>query len=95
MHHSNCGATSFTANGIVDAWKHEHHADIAGLYDPGSICIQDYEASLRHDLTLVRLHPGTPRLVNLFGYFYDIDSGELIEVVSDRAERLSDVMTEA
>jgi len=89
VHHSNCGATSFTAHGIVDAWQHEHHVDISGLYDPASICIEDYEASLRHDLALVRSHPGTPRDVDIFGYFYDIDSGELVEVVSDRGERSS------
>jgi carbonic anhydrase len=85
VHHSNCGATSFTAHGIVDAWKHEHHVDISSLYQPGSICIEDYEASLKHDTALIRSHPGTPRHVNIFGYFFNIDSGDLIEVVSDRA----------
>lgn len=92
VHHSHCGATSFTAPGIVAAWKHEHHVDISDLYDRGSICIQDYEASLRHDLALIRSHPGTPRHVNIFGYFYDIDSGDLVEVVSDKARRPSEAM---
>ena len=92
VHHSHCGGTSFTAPGIVAAWKHEHHVDISDLYDRGSICIQDYEASLRHDLALIRSHPGTPRHVNIFGYFYDIDSGDLVEVVSDKARRPSEAM---
>ena len=86
VHHSNCGATSFTAKGIVDAWKREHHVDISALYHPGSICIEDYEASLKHDTALIRSHPGTPRHVKIVGYFFNIDSGELVEVVSDPAE---------
>ena len=33
VHHTNCGATSFTADGIVDAYKNEHHSDISDLYE--------------------------------------------------------------
>jgi carbonic anhydrase len=83
VHHSYCGATSFTADGIIDAYGHEHHLDISNLYQRSSICISDYEASLKHDTALVRAHDGTPRHVNIFGYFYDIDTGALIEVVRD------------
>jgi carbonic anhydrase len=86
VHHSHCGATSFTADGIIDAYKHEHGADIAALYDRGSICIEDYEASLRRDTALIRSHAGTPKHVSIFGYFYDIDSGALTEVVRDEAK---------
>ena len=85
VHHSHCGATSFTADGIIDAYKHEHHADIAHLYERGSICIEDYEASLKRDTALVRASAGTPRHVRIFGFFYDIDTGELTEVVRDAA----------
>src|SRR3954447_5123094 len=45
VHHSYCGATTFTADGIINAYQHEHHTDISGLYERGSICIEDYEAS--------------------------------------------------
>jgi carbonic anhydrase len=89
VHHSHCGATTFTAGGIITAWRHEHGADISGLYDRGSICIEDYEASLRRDTALVRAHPGTPRHVDIFGFFYDIDTGTLTEVIADRADRPS------
>lgn len=44
VHHSHCGATSFTADGIIDAYRHEHHLDISSLYQRSSICIADYEA---------------------------------------------------
>jgi carbonic anhydrase len=86
VHHSYCGATTFTADGIIDAYKREHHVEIAELYDRGSICIDDYEASLKRDTALIRAHDGTPRHVNIFGYFYNIDTAELTEVVKDKAQ---------
>lgn len=85
VHHSHCGATTFTADGLFTAYAREHDVDIATLYDRGSVCIEDYEASLRRDTALVRSSPGTPKHVNVFGYFYDIDTGALTEVVADRA----------
>jgi carbonic anhydrase len=85
VHHSYCGATTFTPKGIIDAYKREQHADISNLYDPGSICIEDYEASLKRDTGLIRAHAGTPLHVNIFGNFYDIDTGALTEVVKDEA----------
>ena len=86
VHHSQCGATTFTADGIIDAYRREHNVDISELYERGSICIEDYEASLKRDTELIRTHTGTPKHVNIFGYFYNIDNGELTEVVQDRAE---------
>jgi carbonic anhydrase len=83
VHHSHCGATSFTADGIIKAYAHEHHVDISNLYDRSNICITDYEASLKHDTALVRSHDGTPKNVDIFGYFYDIDTSALTEVVRD------------
>jgi len=88
VHHSYCGATSFTADGIIDAYKHEHHIDISELYERGSICIEDYEVSLKRDTALIRSHAGTPKHVNVFGYFYNIDTGVLTEVVNDKAETI-------
>jgi carbonic anhydrase len=87
VHHSHCGATSFTADGIINAYKHEHNRDISRLYDPNSICISDYEASLKHDVALIRSHSGTPEHVNIFGYFFDIDTGALTEVVKAVGQR--------
>jgi Carbonic anhydrase len=83
VHHSHCGATSFTADGIIEAYEHEHHLDISNLYPRSSICITDYEASLKHDTALIRAHAGTPGHVNIFGYFYDIDTRMLTEVIRD------------
>jgi carbonic anhydrase len=83
VHHTHCGATSFTADGIIDAYKHEHDADISGLYERESICISDYVTSLKHDTRLVRESQGTPKHVSIFGYVYDIDTSELSLVVKD------------
>ncbi len=84
VHHSHCGATSFTADGIVAAYQREQGVDISGLYPEESVCISDYESSLRHDVALLRDSAGTPRNVNLYGYFYDIDDESLTKVVENR-----------
>jgi carbonic anhydrase len=91
VHHSQCGATSFTSDGIIDAYKREHHVDISELYERGNICIEDYEASLKRDIAIIRTHAGTPKHVNIFGYFYNIDTGLLTEVVTDKAEAVQQV----
>ncbi len=85
VHHSHCGATSFTAEGINRAYRHEHGVDISGLYPPESVCISDYAESLQHDVSLLRASAGTPHSVNIYGYFYDIDKEQLTKVVEDTA----------
>jgi len=84
VHHSHCGATSFTADGIINAYKHEHDVDISDLYERRNICIEDYVVSLRRDVGIVRDSKGTPRHANVYGFFYDIDTEQLTLVVEDR-----------
>lgn len=84
VHHTSCGATSFTADGIIAAYGNEHHTDISALYERASICISDYVSSLKHDTRLVRESKGTPRQVNIYGYVYDINTAELSLVVEDK-----------
>ncbi len=84
VHHTHCGATSFTADGIIDAYKHEHDADISALYERESISISDFVMSLKHDTRLVRESKGTPQDVNIYGYVYDIDTNELSLVAEDK-----------
>jgi carbonic anhydrase len=83
VHHTHCGATSFTADGIINAYRHEHGRDISRLYERESICIGDYVTSLKHDTRLVRDSDGTPPHVSIYGYVYDIDTEELSLVVED------------
>jgi carbonic anhydrase len=83
VHHSNCGATSYSADGIVDAFRREHGSDISHAYETESVCITDFEASLRHDVDVLRASPGTPGHIDIFGLFYNTDTGEITEVVRD------------
>ncbi len=83
VHHTYCGATSFTVDEIIDAYKHEHGMDISELYERESICISDYVASLQHDTDLLRESKGTPQHVNIYGCLYNIDTNELSRVVED------------
>jgi len=84
VHHTHCGATSFTADGIIDAYKHEHDTDISALYERESISISDFVTSLKHDTRLVRESKGTPQHVNIYGYLYNKDTNELSLVVEDK-----------
>jgi len=81
VHHTYCGATSFTTDGIIDAYKQEHHADISTIYERESISISDFVTSLNHDTRLMRESKGTPKHVNIYGYLYNIDTKELSLVV--------------
>ncbi len=83
VHHTHCGATSYTAEGIVEAFREEHGADIVGLYDEESVRISDYVSSLKHDARLIRESAGTPPHANVYGYMYDIDTGALTQVLAD------------
>lgn len=85
VHHTHCGATSYTADGIIDAFREEHGADISDLYPRDSVCISDFQQSLDHDVRLIRRSPGTPPHADVYGYLYDIETGDLTEVVSDPA----------
>ena len=86
VHHTYCGATSFTADGIIDAYKQEHDKDISAFYERESISISDFATSLKHDTQLVRESKGTPDRVNIYGYLYNIDTNELSLVVKDEAK---------
>lgn len=81
VHHSYCGATTFSADGIIGAFREEQHADISHVFPREALCIADYEQSLRSDVELLRGHAAVPRLATIFGFFFEIDSGDLIEVV--------------
>ncbi len=84
VHHTHCGATSFTTDVFIDAYKHEHDTDISALYERESISISDFATSLKHDTRLVRESKGTPQHINIYGYLYDIDTNELSLVVKDK-----------
>jgi carbonic anhydrase len=83
VHHSFCGTTGITPEMLIDHFHNNHHADISTLLDRDSIAIMDYEKSIRHDVELLRSSPAVPENINLYGFFYEINSGKLTEVVRD------------
>jgi len=83
VHHSFCGATAFTPEQLAGDFQKHHHADITGLIDHDSMAIMDYEKSLKHDLALLRNSPAVPGNIKLYGFFYEMNSGVLTEVLRD------------
>ena len=83
VHHSFCGTTTLTPELVVEEFHDHHHADISTLFDHDSIAIMDFEESLRYDIRLLRSSPAVPKEVKLYGFFYEISSGKLTEVVRD------------
>jgi carbonic anhydrase len=43
----------------------------------------DFEESLNYDIKLLRESRAVPKHINLYGFFYEISSGKLTEVVRD------------
>ena len=83
VHHSFCGTSSYMPDRVFKKFHDEYHADISTLFDRDSLAIPDFEKSLKYDLELLRSSPAVPRHVKLYGFFYEINSGNLIEVVRD------------
>jgi carbonic anhydrase len=83
VHHSFCGLTTLTPDLMVKEFHDHHHADISTMFDHDSLAIMDFEESLNYDVKLLRSSPAVPKHVKLYGFFYDISTGKLTEVVRD------------
>jgi len=83
VHHSFCGTTTYTPELLLQKFHDRHHADISTLFDRESEAIMDYEKSLKYDVELLRSSPAVPKRVKLYGFFFEINSGKLTEVVRD------------
>ncbi|OAJ61765.1 carbonic anhydrase [Paraburkholderia ginsengiterrae] len=83
VHHSFCGTTTLTPELMIEEFHDHHHADISTLFDRDSLAIMDFEESLNYDIKLLRSSPAVPKHVKLYGFFYEISSGKLTEVVRD------------
>src|ERR1700693_1197870 len=95
IHHTNCGMELFTDDVIGDllddnlvtanfdgeAWsnpKHGHGAS-AGQFIKWHT-IKDQPASVLHDVRRIRQHPLVSKNIPIYGYIYDVYSGNLVEV---------------
>jgi carbonic anhydrase len=89
VHHSFCGTTTLTPELIVEEFHDHHHADISTLFDHDSLAIMDFEESLNYDIRLLRESPAVPKHIKLYGFFYEISSGKLTELVQDIPSQLA------
>jgi carbonic anhydrase len=95
VHHTNCGMEFFTNEVIRGLLDHSlETADLtpAGFRDigkgPGSragefiewLTIADPKQAVLDDVLRLRNHPLVPPSIPIYGYVYDVTSGELIEV---------------
>lgn len=72
VHHSQYGATTA-----------KQRVDISHAFSREALWISDFEQSLKSDVALLRNHPAVPRSAAIFGFFFEIDGGALIEMVQD------------
>jgi carbonic anhydrase len=89
VHHSFCGTTTLTPELMVKKFHDHYHADISALFDHDSLAIMDFKESLNYDIKLLRESPAVPKSIKLYGFFYEISSGKLTEVVRDIPAQLT------
>ena len=95
IHHTDCGMQYFTDEIIRDLFARSLETatvDEKGWHDvgqgPGSdeakfisfLTIKDLAASVVEDVQRIRQHPLVPGTIPVYGYIYDVKSGQLIEV---------------
>jgi len=95
IHHTNCGMETFTdevMRGLLASSLKTASVDASGWHDsgegPGStegnyidwLTIKDNAQSVVEDVTRIRAHPLVPKSIPIYGYIYDVKSGELVEI---------------
>jgi carbonic anhydrase len=96
VHHSFCGTSSYMPESLFTKFRDHYHSDISKLFDYESLAITGFEKSLKYDVELLRSSPAVPKQVRLYGFFYEINSGKLTEVVRDiPASGVSQLQVEA
>ena len=95
IHHTNCGMEFFTNALIGDLLSNSLETavlDENGFHDVGAgggssegkfinfLTIADQKGSIVDDVLRIRRHPLVPATIPIYGYLYDVTSGELIEV---------------
>jgi carbonic anhydrase len=95
IHHTNCGMEFFTDEKMGDLLASSLETAALGedgFYDvgagPGSeagrtikwLTIADQTASVVEDVSRIRNHPLVPASIPIYGYVYDVRTGQLVEV---------------
>jgi carbonic anhydrase len=95
IHHTNCGMELFNDEVIADlleddlgtaaldglAWSNPQHrgGHAAGHFIKWHT-IKDQSASVVQDVKRIKEHPLVPSLIPIYGYIYDVHTGQLLEV---------------
>jgi carbonic anhydrase len=100
IHHSDCGMQLFDdeiMSGLLEKSLEGATIDENGWHDhgpgPGSVhghyvkwhTFKDLEASVVEDVKRIRSHPLVPAYIPIYGYYYDVKSGRLVEVAEATA----------
>lgn len=95
IHHTDCGMETFTdevMRGLLASSLETATVDASGWHDTGSgpgsaearyvdwLTIADNAQSVVEDVTRIRSHPLVPGMIPIYGYIYDVKTGELVEV---------------
>ena len=83
VHHSFCGTTAYTPDLFIEEFRTHHHVDVSTMFDHDSLAIVDYEKAIKYDVNVLRSSPVVPKHLNIYGFFYDINTGTLTEIVRD------------
>eukprot|EP01097_Dermamoeba_algensis_P009857 TRINITY_DN7091_c0_g1_i1.p1 TRINITY_DN7091_c0_g1~~TRINITY_DN7091_c0_g1_i1.p1 ORF type:complete len:186 (-),score=50.81 TRINITY_DN7091_c0_g1_i1:24-581(-) len=95
VHHTDCGMQLFTNEIISDLLSKSLETatvDASGWHDvgkgPGSnegkfinfLTFKDLEKSVREDVERIQTHPLVPKTIPVYGFIYDVKTGQLIRV---------------
>ena len=95
IHHTDCGMETFTdeiMRGLLASSLKTASIDASGWHDPGDgagstegnyidwLTIKDNAQSVVEDVQRIRNHPLVPANIPVYGYIYDVRSGQLVEV---------------
>ncbi|HFU3704542.1 TPA: beta-class carbonic anhydrase [Streptococcus suis] len=78
LHHTDCGAQTFTNEDFVVQLKRDLQVDVSGQ---DFLPFTDVEESVREDIALLKQSPLIPDDVEIFGAVYDVDTGRMTEVI--------------
>jgi carbonic anhydrase len=105
IHHTNCGMQLFddsvigellakslhTAELVEGKWRNvrQEGASLEGRYVQW-LAFKDLEVSVRADVARIQRHPLVPGDIRIYGYIYDVRSGQLVSVAMDGDVELYD-----
>ncbi|PKZ21576.1 carbonate dehydratase [Aerococcus sanguinicola] len=77
LHHTDCGAQTFTNEGFAQQLKEDLGVDVKGQ---DFLPFTDVEDSVREDIALLKASPLIPDDIIISGAVYDVDTGRMHQV---------------